>query len=93
MLNARPIETSIFSATPFTLITLPYEKLNSDKYAGQLRELADGSTTDMLVAMDMDRMLGLVIGSAYLGSIKKLMFTVLPFCIKLRYRNAIPFFA
>ncbi len=71
------IENSVFSDQGFTMVVLPNEKLDPDKYEGRLRKLEDGSTSDMIVAMDFDRKVGLVFGSAYNGTVKKLMFTVM----------------
>jgi len=75
------IEKSIFADKPFTLIVLPYNKLDPKKYEGHLRKLPNGQTSNMIVAMDFDRRLGVIIGSAYCGSIKKLMFTVLNYML------------
>jgi phosphoenolpyruvate carboxykinase (ATP) len=61
----------------FTLIALPFQKLDKARYAGHLRQLPAGETSDMCVAMDFDRRIGIVYGSAYGGSVKKLMFTVM----------------
>lgn len=79
MFRAVPddIDKSIFYDRAFTLLALPYDKLDRDKYKGKLRETADGKTSNMAVAMDFDRKIGIVYGSAYGGSIKKLMFTVM----------------
>ena len=81
----RPVpddfEKSVLNGEPFTLIVLPYNKLESEKYKGRLRQLPDGSTSNMIVAMDFDRKLGLIIGSAYCGSVKKLMFTVMNYML------------
>ncbi|MBS3740813.1 MAG: phosphoenolpyruvate carboxykinase (ATP) [Candidatus Cloacimonetes bacterium] len=71
------IAKSIFAKKPFTLIALPYDKLDKEKYKGLLRELTDGETSDMAVAMDFDNRVGVVFGSAYGGSVKKMMFTVM----------------
>ncbi len=71
------INKSCFAERGFTLITLPYHKLDKTKYEWKLRRLPNGDPADMIVAMDFDRRIGLVIGSAYLGSVKKLMFTVM----------------
>ncbi len=71
------ISKSIFSDSPFTLFVLPYDKLDSKRYEGRLRKLPSGETTNMAIAIDYDRRAGIVIGSAYLGSVKKLMFTVM----------------
>jgi phosphoenolpyruvate carboxykinase (ATP) len=75
------IERSIFADRPFTLVVVPYDKLEREKYVGRLRKLPDGRTSDMAVAMDFDRRLGVVFGSAYGGSVKKLMFTVMNYML------------
>lgn len=75
------IEDSIFANREFTLLVLPYDKLDRDRYAGRLRKLPDGRTSDMAVAMDFDRRFGVVFGSAYGGSVKKLMFTVMNYVL------------
>ncbi len=71
------IKESIFYGKDFYLIVLPYNKLDPKRYEGRLRKLEDGSTSNMVVAIDYDRRMGIVVGSAYLGSVKKLMFTVM----------------
>ncbi|MFN2186961.1 MAG: phosphoenolpyruvate carboxykinase (ATP) [Anaerolineae bacterium] len=75
------IDRSIFARRGFFLLVVPYNKLNRDRYAGRLRKLANGQTSDMAVAMDFDRRLGVVFGSAYAGSVKKLMFTVMNYVL------------
>ncbi|MFB6290371.1 MAG: phosphoenolpyruvate carboxykinase (ATP) [Candidatus Bipolaricaulia bacterium] len=75
------ISTSIFQDEEFKLVVLPYEKLDRDKYEGRLRKLDDGRTSNVIVAMDFERLLGVVIGSAYLGTVKKLMFTVMNYLL------------
>ncbi len=74
-------EKSIFAERPFTLLALPYDKLDRERYAGRLRRLADGRTSNLAVVMDFDRRIGIVYGSAYCGSVKKLMFTVMNFML------------
>lgn len=83
MFRAIPsdIEKSIFNGKEFTLLHLPYNKLDSSKYVGRLRKMPDGSTSNMIVAMDMDRRLGVVVGSAYCGSVKKMLFTVMNYLL------------
>ncbi|MBE9466897.1 MAG: phosphoenolpyruvate carboxykinase (ATP) [Bacteroidetes bacterium] len=71
------IKKSKFYGDDFYLLSLPYNKLEASKYKGRLREIADGKTSDMVVAMDFDRKIGVIVGSAYLGSVKKLMFTAM----------------
>ncbi|NLA24848.1 MAG: phosphoenolpyruvate carboxykinase (ATP) [Bacteroidales bacterium] len=82
------IEKSCFAEKPFYLVALPYCKLDTEKYEWKLRKLADGSTSDLVIAIDFDRRIGLVIGSAYLGSIKKLMFTVMNYYLP--FENVLP---
>ena len=77
------VEKSIFYDRPFTIVVIPYEKLDPAKYEGHLRKLPDGSTSNMIVGMDMDRRLGVVVGSAYGGSVKKLIFTVMNYLLPL----------
>ena len=75
------IENSIFSGRGLTLLVAPYNKLDRERYAGRLRKLPDGQTSDMAVAMDFDRRFGVVFGSAYGGSVKKLMFSVMNYVL------------
>ena len=75
------LSRSIFADRPFTLVVVPYDKLNREKYVGRLRKLPDGRTSDMAVAMDFDRRLGVIVGSAYGGSVKKLMFSVMNYML------------
>ncbi|MBN2173361.1 MAG: phosphoenolpyruvate carboxykinase [Bacteroidales bacterium] len=77
------IEKSCFFNNGYTLLHLPYNKLNAEKYKGRLRQLPNGETTDMIVAMDMDRKIGVIVGSAYCGSIKKMIFTVMNYLLPL----------
>jgi len=55
--------------------------VDRQRYAGRLRKTPDGQTSNMAVAMDFDRNLGVVLGSAYAGSVKKLMFTVMNYVL------------
>ena len=73
----KDINKSLFADKGFQLLTVPFTKLDSKKYKGQLRLLPNGDGSDIAVIMDMDRRLGVIVGSAYLGSVKKLMFTVM----------------
>jgi len=75
------IDESVFSGEEFDFVVLPYDKLESSKYKGRLRKLPSGKTSNIIVAMDFDRKLGVVIGSAYLGTVKKLMFTVMNYLL------------
>jgi phosphoenolpyruvate carboxykinase (ATP) len=75
------IQESILAGRGFTLVVAPYHKLDRARYEGRLRTLPDGRTSDMAVAADFDRNLGVVVGSAYGGSVKKLMFTVMNYVL------------
>ena len=77
----RDIGRSVYHDQPFTLLALPADKLDKLRYAGKLRKLADGTVSDMVVAMDFVSRIGVVIGSAYMGSVKKLMFTVMNYLL------------
>ena len=76
------IEASVFADRPFTLILVPYDKLDPARYEGRLRiDPRIGGTSTMMIAMDLDRRIGLVFGSAYCGSAKKLMFSVMNYLL------------
>ena len=79
MFRAVPenIEKSIFAEKGFTLLVLPYDKIDGSRYGGRLRKLKNGQTSTMAIMMDFSNRLGLVYGSAYGGSVKKLIFTVM----------------
>ncbi|MBN2171741.1 MAG: phosphoenolpyruvate carboxykinase (ATP) [Candidatus Krumholzibacteriota bacterium] len=73
---------SCFRDRPFTLVVLPYRKLDHTRYEGRLRvDPRLGHTSSMVIGMDMDRRLGIVYGSAYGGSVKKLIFTVMNYVL------------
>lgn len=71
------IKKSCFIDRPFTLIVLPYTKLDRDKYEGRLRKLPNGKTSDLAVVMDFSNYIAVVYGSGYMGSAKKSIFTVM----------------
>jgi len=75
------LEKSVFYNNGYYLIQLPYNKLQAEKYKGRLRAMPDGSASNMAVAMDMDRRVGVIIGSAYCGSLKKMLFTVMNYLL------------
>jgi phosphoenolpyruvate carboxykinase (ATP) len=83
----RPVPENIgdsrFALRGFSLLVLPYRKIDAAKYEGRLRKLSDGRTSDIAIAMDFDRRVGLVYGSAYGGSVKKLVFTVMNYYLPL----------
>jgi len=49
------LENSVFAGNGYTILHLPYNKLNPDNYDGRLRKMPNGDTSNMIVAMDMDR--------------------------------------
>jgi phosphoenolpyruvate carboxykinase (ATP) len=76
------IENSIFADKPFTLLVCPDQKLDPARYEGRLRvdPRIDGTST-MVIATDFDRRIGVVYGSAYCGSCKKMLFTVMNYLL------------
>lgn len=82
----RPVPTdiskSIFADKGFTLLALPYQKLDPEKYKNRLRVLTvNRQTFSIAVAMDFHRRVGVVYGSAYGGSVKKMIFTVMNYIL------------
>lgn len=75
------IQKSVFHENGYQLLALPYNKLDASKYEGRLRKFPNGKTSNMVVAMDMDRRIGVIVGSAYMGSIKKMLFTVMNYLL------------
>ncbi len=82
----RPVPTdlseSVFADRPFRLLVLPYDKLDPARYEGRLRvDPRLGGTSTMVIGIDLDRRIGVVYGSAYCGSVKKLIFTVMNYLL------------
>ena len=76
------IDRSLFAERPFRLLVLPYDKLDPARYDGRLRiDPRLGGTSTMVIGMDFDRRIGVVYGSAYGGSVKKLIFTVMNYLL------------
>ncbi|RMD83882.1 MAG: phosphoenolpyruvate carboxykinase (ATP) [Candidatus Dadabacteria bacterium] len=74
------IEESMFAGDAFVLFALPYDYVDGERYKGRLRDV-NGRTSGLLVAMDMERKLGLIMGSHYQGSVKKTVFTVMNYLL------------
>ncbi len=80
---------SIFKNEPFLLLMLPDDNLNSEKYKGRLRINPEtGKTTTMAIAIDYENKIGIVIGSSYLGTCKKLIFTIMNYYLV--FHNILP---
>ncbi len=75
------IQNSIFADQEFQLIALPNDELDKDRYKGLVRDLPNGDTSGLCVVVDVDRRIGIVYGSQYQGSMKKLMFTVMNYLL------------
>ena len=73
----KDINDSIFYDKDFLLLVLPHDKLNTHRQKANLRIRSNGMISDLIIAMDFDRRIGLVYGSSYCGSVKKTMFTVM----------------
>ncbi len=78
MFRALPddLSQSAFGDDRFTIVVVPTDKVQVEKYKGKLRE-EKGKTVDALIAMDLERRIGIVYGTLYCGAIKKLVFTVM----------------
>ncbi len=74
--RSTALHQSIFAEKPFTLLVVPHDKIQTEAYEGVLRK-NENKTVDMLIAMDLDRRLGLVYGTRYCGAVKKLFFTAM----------------
>ncbi len=85
---ADDADKSCFAGKPFYLMAFPYNKIDTEKYQGLLRTLPNGKTTDKIVLLDFDKRIGIVIGTSYLGTVKKLMFTVMNYY--LLFENVLP---
>jgi len=77
----KDIKKSLFINKPFFLLSLPYDNVDPQKYEGRLRKLPNGKTSDLVVTMDFEKQIGIVYGSAYMGSVKKLIFTVMNYLL------------
>ncbi len=77
----KDLQKSVFARKVFVLLALPYDKLDPKKYEGRLREVEPEKTSNIVIAMDFDNRIGVVYGSAYCGSVKKLMFTVMNYLL------------
>ena len=75
------IQNSIFASQEFQLIALPNDELDKDRYKGLVRDLPNGDTSGLCVVVDVDKRIGIVFGSQYQGSMKKLMFTVMNYLL------------
>ncbi|MCK4889710.1 MAG: phosphoenolpyruvate carboxykinase (ATP), partial [Candidatus Aminicenantes bacterium] len=83
MFRAVPgdISKSVFNNGGFTLITLPDNYVDHEKYLTNFPKEGNVRNSDLIVVMDFVNKIGLVYGSAYLGSIKKLIFTVMNYML------------
>ncbi len=84
MFRPRPddIDRSVFADKPFTLLVCPDNKLDAKKYEGRLcHDDRLGTTSTMVIATDFDRRIGVVYGSAYCGSCKKMLFTTMNYLL------------
>lgn len=76
------LDKSIYADKPFTLLACPDNKLDPARYEGRLRvDPRLGGTSTMAIAVDFDRRIGVVYGSQYCGSCKKLLFTVMNYML------------
>lgn len=79
----KDLNESIFADKGFTLLVIPDDKINTAEYTAGLRKLPDGSFSNLAIALDFENRVGLVYGSFYCGSVKKLIFTVMNYYLPL----------
>ncbi|MRT94104.1 phosphoenolpyruvate carboxykinase (ATP) [Ancylomarina sp. 16SWW S1-10-2] len=77
----KDIKNSVFADQEFQLIAFPNDDLDTDRYKGLLRKLPNGETSGLCVVTDMDKKIGIIFGSQYQGSIKKMMFTAMNYLL------------
>ncbi len=78
----KSIGRSIFADRPFTILVCPHDKFDPKRYEGRVRvDPRIGTTSTMAIAMDFERRVGVVYGSAYCGSVKKTLFTVMNYML------------
>ena len=58
------------------LLVIPEPLRSPDAYRGALRECG-GAVVPRVIAMDLERRIGVIIGTSYLGALKKTVFTML----------------
>ncbi|MFT5749426.1 MAG: phosphoenolpyruvate carboxykinase (ATP) [Ancylomarina sp.] len=75
------IHNSVFAGQEFQLIAFPNDELDKDRYKGLVRDLPNRDTSGLCVVVDVDKRIGIVFGSQYQGSMKKLMFTVMNYLL------------
>jgi len=79
------IDKSIFADRGFTILVCPYDKFDPKRYEGRVRvDPRIGTTSTMAIAMDFDQRIGVCYGSAYCGSVKKTLFTVMNYMLPAR---------
>ncbi|MCX8059145.1 MAG: phosphoenolpyruvate carboxykinase (ATP) [Spirochaetes bacterium] len=71
------LSLSVFNDKDFYLIVVPNDYIDPEKYRGLLKEGKDGKISKIFIGIDYERHCGLIIGSSYMGSMKKLMFTIM----------------
>jgi len=78
----KDLDKSVFANKPFTLLACPDDKLDAKRYEGRLRiDPRIGGTSTMVIAADFDRRIGIVYGSQYCGSCKKMLFTAMNYML------------
>ena len=72
------LKRSIFYRQTFTILALPFDTLDPKRYQNHLPpDPLTGQPSSTVLALDFERMLGIIIGSACGGTIKHLVFSAL----------------
>jgi len=75
--NDQDISKSIFNGKDFYLLVLPNDFIDTSKYENLLKPDKNGKISNIFIGIDYERHCGLIIGSSYMGTMKKLMFTIM----------------
>ncbi len=70
---------SILGTSRFTVLVLPDDAIDPAHYRPRWPDMADRMAP--VIAMDMDRGLGIIIGTSYCGTLKKMVFTVMNYLL------------
>ena len=80
----------VFSQEGCTVVVVPTNAIDLSEFSQSLR-MIKGAVSPIVIAMDMDRRVCLVIGTAYAGTVKKMLFTVMNYLLP--EKNILPLHA
>ncbi len=76
------LKRSIFYRQTFTILALPGYRLDPNRYQNRLpTDPRTGKPSTVVVAIDLERQLGILFGSAYSGNLKHVVFSVMSYVL------------